>query len=150
MAGSTPKPTALKLIQGTYRADRANPAEPIPQGDLSSAPEWMNESQKTGWDFAITKAPKGLLKELDQSVLTIWVIAESIHREATEKLGLRGLLTLTPNTGMPMQNPYLPIINRQSQIMLKAAGEMGFTPASRSRIVMAEEINGDNPWAKFT
>ena len=149
MAGSTPKPTHLKLLQGTNRKDRANPAEPVPKGDLGNAPDWMNAAQKAGWDFAISKAPKGLLKELDQSVLTVWVVAENIHREATEKLSDKGLLTLTP-TGMPMQNPYLPIINRQSQIMLKSANEMGFTPASRSRIVMAEEINGDNPWAKFT
>jgi P27 family predicted phage terminase small subunit len=150
MAGRNPKPTALKLIQGTLRADRANPAEFIPQGDLRAAPGWMNESEKAGWDFAISKAPKGLLKELDQSVLTIWVVAENLHREATEKVHSEGMITLAPNTKLPIQSPYMPIINRQAEIMLKAAGQMGFTPASRSKIVMTEEINAENPWAKFT
>jgi phage terminase small subunit len=35
---------------------------------------------------------------------------------------------------MPVQSPYLSIINKQAQIMVKAAAEMGFTPSSRSRI----------------
>lgn len=53
-----------------------------------------------------------------------------------------------PNTGVPMQSPYLAIANKQAQIMTKAAVEMGFTPASRSRIsVPLEEIGGLDPWA---
>jgi hypothetical protein len=38
-----------------------------------------------------------------------------------------------PMTKQPIQSPYLPIINRQGLIMLKAASELGFTPASCPR-----------------
>jgi hypothetical protein len=43
---------------------------------------------------------------------------------------------------------YLAVANKQAQIMTKAAVEMGFTPASRSRVsVPLEEIGELDPWA---
>jgi phage terminase small subunit len=57
-----------------------------------------------------------------------------------------------------MQSPYLAIAYKQAQIMTKAAVEMGFTPASRSRItlplvaaddlysVVQRKTNQDIPW----
>jgi P27 family predicted phage terminase small subunit len=143
MAGRKPKPTALKLIQGTERPSRANKLEPIPQGNLTDAPEWMTQSQKDGWTFAICNSPKGLLKQLDKSALSVWVVSEDLHRQASEKLAQFGLLTKAPNTGLPIQSPYLPIVNKQAAIMLKAASELGFTPSSRTRIQLApiDEVN---------
>lgn len=149
MAGRKPKPTQLKLIQGTARADRANAREPAPSGNLDIAPEWMTDSQKAGWDYAIKNSPKGLLKHLDQSALSVWVAAEDLHRQALQGVAKHGMLTKAPNTGLPIQSPYLPIVNKQAAIMLKAASELGFTPTSRSRIVIAEEAVGDDPWARL-
>jgi phage terminase small subunit len=37
-------------------------------------------------------------------------------------------------SGYPVQSPYLAIANRQAEIMTRIASELGFTPASRSRI----------------
>jgi phage terminase small subunit len=36
--------------------------------------------------------------------------------------------------GFPIQSPYLAIVNRQAEIMMRIASEFGFTPASRGRI----------------
>ena len=59
-----------------------------------------------------------------------------------------GQLIKAPNTGVPMQSPYLAIANKQAQIMTKAAVEMGFTPASRSRITQPTDTQIDlDPWA---
>lgn len=149
MAGRKPKPTQLKIIEGNPGKRPLNNREPVPTGDLENPPEWLNDSQKEGWKYAIENAPKGLLKKLDQSVLITWVIAEDLHRQATMQLQKTGLLVRTPNTNQPMQSPYLPIINRQATLMMKAASEMGFTPTSRSRIVLAEEALQDDPWAKL-
>ena len=110
----------------------------MPVGDLYEAPEWLSESQVAGWRYAIDHSPAGLLKRLDRSALTVWVIAEDLHRQATIAVGKFGLIAKSPDKGLPMQNPYLPIINRQAQIMLKAAAELGFTPSSRSRV----EVSG--------
>ena len=123
-----------------------NIAEPAPVGELFDAPAWLTDDQKAGWAYAIAEAPLGLLKRLDRSVLTVWVVAEDLHRQAAIAVSKFGLITKSPVKGDPMQNPYLPIINRQAQIMMKASAEMGFTPSSRSRV---EVTGGGQTGNKF-
>lgn len=142
--GRPPKPTLIKQMQGNPGKRRLNRHEPVPDGDLYGAPTWLTNTQREAWAFAITHAPSGLLKQLDRSILTIWVVAEDMHREAAEKVAQFGLLTKSPNAGLPLQSPYLAILNKQAQIMLKAAAELGFSPASRSRVQI--ERTARRPW----
>lgn len=132
--GTKPTPTFLRVIRGNPRDKPLNQNEPRPTGNLYAAPDWLSPSQKEGWDYAIEHAPVGLLKHLDRSVLTIWVIAEDRHREASKKVDEHGMLIKAPNTGLPIQSPYMAIANKQASIMLKAAAELGFTPSSRTQI----------------
>jgi phage terminase small subunit len=46
----------------------------------------------------------------------------------------------TPN-GYLAQSPYMAILNKQAEIMLRIASEFGFTPASRSRIFSFSKSN---------
>lgn len=133
MPGPKPKPTHLKVVTGNPGKRALNKKEPKPQGNLVDAPDWFNDEQKASWAYAINSAPWGLLKRVDRSVLVAWVVAEVLHRQAAQRLTTAGMLIKTPN-GMPVQSPLLSIVNKQAQIMMKAAGEMGFTPASRSRV----------------
>ena len=149
MAGRKPKPTTLKLIQGNPGKRELNKREPQPVGNLTDAPDWMTESQKEGWDYAIANAPRGLLKHLDASLLASWVVAQDLHRDAAQKVAKYGMLVKTPNTGQMIQSPYMAVLNRQATLMMKAASELGFSPTSRSRIVLTEEAVGDDPWAKL-
>jgi P27 family predicted phage terminase small subunit len=149
MKGRKPKPTHLKLISGNPGKRPLNDAEPIPLGDLSEPPDWLTESQKAGWNYAIEHAPAFLLKKLDRSALVVWVVAEDLHRQASENVAKYGILTEAPNTGYPMQSPYLPVVNKQAQIMLKVAEQLGFTPASRSRISVPELSGQSNPFNKI-
>ena len=111
----------------------------------------MSESQKTGWNYAIENAPRGLLKKLDRSVLVAWVVAEDLHLNAASMVEKYGLLTKAPNTGLPIQSPYLPIVNKQAQILLKAAEQLGFSPASRSRVQVIDSVPDEeyDAWAAF-
>jgi len=138
MRGRKPVPTHLKVVRGNPGKRSLNKNEPMPTGDLIDAPSWMAETQKQGWDYAVENAPKGLLKKLDKSVLAAWVVAEDLHRRAFEMVEKFGILTKAPNTGLPVQSPYLPVVNKQAQILLKAAEQLGFSPASRSRVQVAE------------
>lgn len=110
-----------------------NKREPKPSGNLADAPDWFNDEQKATWAYAIASSPFGLLKRVDRSVLVVWTVAEVLHRQAAIRLTTAGMLVKTPN-GMPVQSPLLSIVNKQAAIMMKAAAEMGFTPASRSRV----------------
>ena len=151
MRGRKPVPTHFKVIRGNPGKRALNKNEPHPEGDLLEPPEWMSESQKTGWNYAIENAPRGLLKKLDRSVLVAWVVAEDLHLNAAGMVEKYGLLTKAPNTGLPIQSPYLPIVNKQAQIMLKAAEQLGFSPASRSRVQVVDDVPDEeyDAWAAF-
>ena len=140
MKGRKPLPTHLKLLSGNAGKRPVNTSEPAPVGDLVAPPEWMTDEQKAGWGYAVQNAPRGLLKLLDRSTLAVWVIAEDLHKQASIAVAKFGLVTKSQTLGVPMQNPYLPIVNRQAQIMLKAAAELGFSPSSRSRV----QVGGAN------
>ena len=148
MRGRKPVPTHLKVIRGNPGKRALNKNEPQPEGDLSAPPDWMSETQKKGWTYAIENAPRGLLRKLDRSVLTAWVVAEDLHRRASEQVDKFGIITKAPNSGVPIQSPYLPVVNKQAQIMLKAAEQLGFSPASRSRIQLLDAVSGgvDDEW----
>jgi hypothetical protein len=74
------------------------------------------------------------------------VVAEDLHREAAEKIARYGLLTKSPNAGLPLQSPYLAILNKQAQITLKAAAELGFSPSSRSWVQLESGLNSPFCW----
>ena len=149
MRGRKPIPTYLKILRGNPGKRALNHDEPVPVGNLIDPPDWMSEAQKAGWNYAIENAPLGLLRKLDCSVLTTWVVAEDLHRKATQQLERSGLLVKSPNAGVPIQSPFLPIVNKQASLMIKAAEQLGFTPASRSRIQLIEAFTDeDDEWAE--
>lgn len=133
-AGRKPKPTWLKLVAGTPGHRPLNLDEPIAEGDLVTVPDWFTPEQAEIWDAAIKAAPPGLLKELDRSVLVVWATACWLHRDAMHKIAKSGSVVRAPITGKPMQSPYIQIAKDNSQLMLRAASEMGFSPTSRARV----------------
>jgi len=155
MRGRKPKPTHLRLIEGN-RGRRPPPLnEPKPRGNLQTPPGWFTDQQREVWRYAIESAPPGLLKLLDREVLAIWCVASEIYQRAIEAqsridaVGGLQLLTKTPE-GHLVQSPYLPIINKQAAIMLKAASELGFTPSSRTRVsVDPSDAGSQDPAQEF-
>lgn len=149
MRGRKPKPTYLRVLDGNAGRRPLNPDEPQPVGVLAEhePPPWLSDPQKDGWRYAMKHAPPGMLKRLDQSILTVWVVAEERHADAAQKVSSLGSL-LKSKAGTPYQNPYLSIMNKQAQIMMKAAAELGFTPSSRSRVKVEPPKPGEgNPFA---
>lgn len=146
MPGPRPKPTALKLIAGSKRI---NKHEPQPSGELYAPPVHLSDAEQEVWRQTIEDAPPGLLKNLDVEVMVTFVQAVVTRREAVKKLRETGLLVKSPVKGDPMQNPYLAIVNKQAQMILKAAAELGFSPSSRSRVSIDEIEEDENPFAKF-
>lgn len=50
-AGRPRKPSALKVLQGTDRPDRANPDEPIPPSGPVKPPPWLHGRGRTAWKW---------------------------------------------------------------------------------------------------
>ena len=60
-----------------------------------------------------------------------------------------GLLVKAPNTKLPIQSPWLAIMNRQTEIARKLAAELALPPAQRSRAAMAlhDAVPLDDKWS---
>ena len=155
MRGRKPKPTALHALQGTTNVTRHRErrTEPKAEGELQDEPpDWMTDSQKEAWRYAVANAPKGVLKAIDRAVLAVWVEAEDRHRIAA--IGQRKLdegnklpLLLKGKDGQPAASPYLGIMTKAALVLMKAASELGFSPAARPRLTGGEAPQEDSPWA---
>jgi P27 family predicted phage terminase small subunit len=135
MKGRQKTPTPLRILRTTAKdAERLLKTQiPTPGGPLE-APDWLSADQKADWQYAIENAPRDVLKRIDKAVLAAFIVAQDTHHKATVLLATSQLLVKSPKQGIPTQNPYLPIINRQAVLMIRAAGELGFSPCSRARI----------------
>lgn len=138
------KPTLLKALANNPGGRPLNKNEPIPEKLAKAAPSWFNQQQKDLWNGVMENAPHGLITSLDENLLAIWCVACQLHREATENVSKNGIIIESPKQKTPMQNPYLCVINRQSEIMMRAAGELGFTPVARSRISLTNTNQKSN------
>jgi len=135
MTGRKAKPTQLKILRMTAkRAEKlVKKMTPAP-GPLIEAPDWLSADQKADWSYAIENAPRDVLRRIDKAVLAGFIIAQDTHRKAARAMAQSQLLVRSPKLELPIQNPYLPIVNRQMMLMIRAAAELGFTPCSRARI----------------
>jgi P27 family predicted phage terminase small subunit len=159
MRGRRPKPTALHRLQGTFHTGkhgRGRAREPLPEGELDplAPPPWFTAAQREVWQYALDHAPKGVLKRIDLGMLVAWVEAFDRHREAMEmqaqldRSASLKLLIRTP-TGL-IASPYNDILDKTAKKMFRAAQELGFSPAARPRLHVAEpepKDDADNPWA---
>ena len=149
-AGRKPLPVAVKKIKGTLQKCRTNPREPRPVGTLGEPPEYMSDTAKEAWRYAVANAPAGLLSSLDASVLERWANCAGMYREALAKInraGVAAMLHKTPS-GILRRSPLMDVIRDLAMEMKGYESEMGFTPASRSRVQVAQDArHTDDPWA---
>jgi P27 family predicted phage terminase small subunit len=151
-SGRKRKPTHLRLIDGNAGSRPINTAEPIPYGDIGAAPEWFSPSQVAIWNWATAQCPPGMLKAIDGSIMSVWVLAKDNFEQAGRAVNRIGQMVKGPrNTAVP--NPYLKVQNQQAAIMSKAAAALGFDPTGRTRIMMPEDDRGQrsdpsNPFMK--
>lgn len=133
------KPTQLKLVENARdrRAKAVIDGEPVPSGLLHDAPDWLSESEKNIWDYAIAHSPAGLLKMVDSEMLASWCIATNTLREALSKLRASSLL-IKGSKGTPVISPYHRIVTQQIVLLKALAAELGFSPAARTGIAIEE------------
>ncbi|MFM7523358.1 MAG: phage terminase small subunit P27 family [Betaproteobacteria bacterium] len=152
MAGRKPLPVAVKKIKGTLQKCRTNAKEPRPQGRLGEPPEYMSEIAKEAWTYAVQNAPPGLLSSLDATVLERWANCAGLYREALAKInrsGVSGMIIKTPS-GILRRSPLMDVIRDLALEMKGYESEMGFTPASRSKVQVTQDHDEANdPWSEI-
>jgi P27 family predicted phage terminase small subunit len=134
MRGRRPKPTRIKALTGNPGKRPLNHHEPRPEPAVPECPAELSPAAQREWERLTAELAKlNLMTNLDRGALAAYCGANAIWAEAMEQIQKYGTVVKSP-TGFPIQSPYLAILNRQAEIMMRIASEFGFTPASRGRI----------------
>ena len=101
----------------------------MPNGKLGATPpHWMTPLQGEYWRAAVEGAPPDLLRLVDGATLAVYAVAAALHQQATEA---QAAVELSPDGMHP--SPYLRVIDAAGARLLRAIGELGFSPSSRPR-----------------
>ena len=126
-AGPAPatKPLARRVKKPTPPVVPLGPDCPPELGPVARA-EWHRIMPEI--------ASLNLTSHLDRAPLAIYCVAYAQWVEAAEFIQKFGSMVKTP-TGFPIQSPYVAILNRQADTMIRIASEFGFMPASRAKLI---------------
>lgn len=134
--GPKPKPTKLKLLQGTARPDRVNDKEPQPDQPRRplACPHYIEGEARKEWRRLVKQLHAiGLATKIDRAALEQYVTLYARWLQAHENIKADGL-TIKTKLGFEIVNPNISIANKATELMLKLAAEFGLTPSARTRL----------------
>ncbi len=135
--GRKPVPTALRRMQGNPGKRAYNHDEPAPPEGVPSCPDHLGAVARDEWDrLVLVLHGMGVVTLVDRAALAAYCQSYGRWVEAEEKLAATPVLLKTA-TGYVQQSPWLSIANKQMELMGRYMSELGLTPASRSRIAIA-------------
>lgn len=140
--GPAPKPTQLKMLEGSAQHKALCPDEFRPATKAPECPEHLKGEAQREWNRLSAELVRyGMVSEVDRGVLsmicTVWaryVEAEEAIARIAEASSGSGLLIRSP-TGYPVQSPWVGISNRSIELYRSLLQEFGLSPAARSRVV---------------
>ncbi|MBI4275850.1 MAG: phage terminase small subunit P27 family [Rhizobiales bacterium] len=134
------KPKGLKEITGSLHKLPSESKDAKPPRILE-CPAELAPLARQEWDRIVGELTSlGVLSSFDRGPLAAYCSAYSLWSEAIEAVQKYGAM-IKSKSGYPSQSPYLAVVNRQADIMMRIASEFGFTPASRSRIFSYSQKN---------
>jgi P27 family predicted phage terminase small subunit len=144
-AGRPPKPAQLKILQGTYRPDRASPGEifPDPVDDLAP-PAWLSEPAQEKWnELAPMLSRLGLLTECDLDILALYCSTWVKWQEAERAIQENGSTTRA-QSGYQQISPYVTIAKNALADLMRLGDKLGLNPAARNRIHVGAQAEADD------
>ena len=132
MRGRKPLPSNVVRLRGNPGKRRLNHAEPRPAPRVPPCPACLGDEARKEWQrLAKELGELGLLTRLDRGLLAAYCQAHALWVEAVSSIERYGTMIKSPN-GYPMQSPYVAVANKQVEIMVRIAAELGMTPSSRT------------------
>src|SRR3954454_18236057 len=134
--GRKPKPIGVKIAAGNPGKRSLSTLVPMPKTGEMLCPQAVerNARARKYWAMYLANAAPGHLMPIDAPMLARLWVALAYADEANEMIDSMGLLVKAPHTGLPIQSPYLPVLNRQTEIARKLAAELALPPAQRNRV----------------
>ena len=136
-AGGRPrKPSALKLLTGTFRKDRAPKREPKPKAEkhIPAPPSFLGRVAKEEWRRVTPELYRlGLLTKVDRASLAGYCQSYARWIECEKVVTEMGVTFMTEK-GYVCQRPEVSIAQKERALMRQFANDFGLNPSSRSRI----------------
>jgi P27 family predicted phage terminase small subunit len=150
--GPKNKPKALKILEGTYRADRDNPQAPEPPVTRGAVPpDFLDELAIAEWERIVPELETlGIMSNIDIALVTSYCVSVSELAEACKRIEIDGYMYETENReGCTVQrkSPWIEVRNKAIANIVKTACEMGMTPASRSKVIASKQPKKESKWA---
>lgn len=133
--GPAPKPTNLKLVQGTIsRGQAARKNEPKPKVEAPQPPADMSPEARAEWDRVVPDLLRlGVLTRIDRAALVAYCECWSLFWRSKLVVDEEGA-TFTTEKGYVGQRPEVSIANKALSQMRAYLIQFGLTPSSRSRV----------------
>jgi P27 family predicted phage terminase small subunit len=136
MRGRIPTPTAIHILQGTFRKNRHGSA-PQPESAIPKAPPEMDKTARKLWSYYARRLAKvRVLTGLDREALAIYCSAAARRAKAEAEIAKTGEVIRTP-AGFATVSPWLTVATKSAELMLRYGQELGLSPAARTRIKTA-------------
>lgn len=143
--GRPRKSDAEKAARGTLQPSRTLSARH--KNMLSSdatliatePPSGLTKDARDAWQIAIAFTPKGLLTPTDAPILERWCRNYALYRKYQKRLesSITDLILVTEtSTGAKKEyiNPLFTVLDQIEKRLVMLEKELGFTPASRTRV----------------
>ena len=149
MRGRKPKPAHMHLVDGTTNVTRHTGQEDPATGDLTCPPADLTPEARVLWMEISQHLPDGLLRSLDEHTFRMFIQHLLLRNRAQDEMNRPDApLLIKTSKGGVVQNPYIGILNRQTQMCLKLCSELGLSPTARSRILFMGNGNKSDPVEK--
>lgn len=149
MAGRKKKPTNLKILQGTFRADRANKNEPMPDPCIPEAPDHLSKDALIEWGRITNELKKlGLITNVDMVALSIYCQTWGRVIKYEKIVNEKGELYKTSNGNIQL-SPAMWVLNKAIEQSHKFLSEFGLSPASRAKVTAIKGKEKEDPWEEF-
>ena len=141
LRGPAAKPTALKLLDGSYAAYRDAGGVEAPNV-APVCPQWLSSEAREVWDSMIDRLLEipGLLARLDGESLARYCHDWCDFHAARQLVEREGMVA-TSEKGAVYQHPAVGIRNKAHDRLTKFEARFGMTPSDRARL----HVQGDTP-----
>lgn len=145
------KPTNLKVVEGTWRPDRANAKEPQLKVEKPKTPSWLSGKSKVAFrELSDVLFGMSVLTQADRKALELLCDAYGEYRDAREDVRKNGHTYNTSDTSgneVVKKNPAVDIAANAWKRVQSMLMQFGLTPSARSNVSSLDGEAGDtDPW----
>ena len=141
-------PTAIKEMKGTLRPCRVKKNEPRPQGELiaTKPPKTLSKRGQELWQYALEQMPPHVITAVDGALFERWCTLQDQFLDVAKVVQSGNLL----DENGSMSGALRAELQLNSSI-LTIEKELGFTPASRTKISanISSDGGSDNVFSEF-